>query len=162
MNEYKHELFDVEKINSLESLKDYGAYLPLKNYIEKKIGFKLGVKGWKDLYEKIRLIIIIFNEKKDLIDNALSKEDLSSSKSELKNILNLNISAKNKKDLNKKIDSLMSFFIKPKLSAYEKYEKNKRNNFISSSKLEGIHINPESGNKSLDQVLNKYREKFYG
>lgn len=162
MNEYKHELFDVEKINSLESLKDCGAYLPLKSYIEKKVGFKLGVKGWKDLYEKIRLIKIVFNKKKYLIDNALSKEELSSSRSELKNILNLNISARNKEDLNKKIDSLMSFFIKPKLSAYEKYEKNKRNNFISSSKLEGILINPESGNKSLDQILNKYRENLDG
>ena len=153
---------DIQQINSLESLKKYGPYHSIKKTIELKIGFRLGVKGWKDLYKKISAIKRYFECGHSDIDIIISANELSLAKTKLYEIFDIKIPAKSRSELSDMVTQLLSFFKKTSLTAHERYELNKRKNFINSSKLEGIDIPSIPNKMSLDDVLKKYKATNYG
>tara|TARA_R110002167_G_scaffold36624_1_gene115655 strand:- start:94 stop:573 length:480 start_codon:yes stop_codon:yes gene_type:complete len=147
---------NLSEVNDLETLKTLGSYFSLKNMIEESIGFKLGVKGWNSLLDKI-LTIKVELKNRDYFNELISKEKLSDSKERIKKKLGVEIKARTKKQLNERFGLLVSLFNVTVFNPFEKFEKNKRRNFINSSKLEGIQIESESENTSLDALINKYK-----
>ncbi len=150
---------NLSNINDLESLKNLGSYRTLKNSIESNIGFKLRVKGWESLLNKILTIKVGLNNLNYFYD-LISKEKLSDSKEKIKTKLGVEIKASTRKQLQERFDLLNSQFkaeLFNQFNAFEKFEKNKRKNFINSSKLEGIKITNENENASLDELINKYK-----
>lgn len=153
---------DINRIDSLATLMECGSYLSVKKHIENKIGFKLGVRGWKELYRKISYIKNYLECQPANIDEVISSNDFSIAKKKIYEYLEVKIPADNKNELSKKISRLISFFTNKNLSAYEKYELSKRKNFINSSKLEGIEISSVSSGMSLEDILNKYKTGDHG
>ena len=70
---------NLSKVSDLESLKTLGSYFSLKNSIENTIGFKLGVKGWNNLLDKI-LTLKVELKNSSYFDNLILKEKLADSK----------------------------------------------------------------------------------
>lgn len=148
----------ISNINSLADLKECGTYFFVKNSIEKELGTKLGGRSWKDLYIKITNIKSIVEKEEILLDTSCLDYDFLKARDKLQKILTIKITTKNIEELNILINKLVKFFRKSSLSPYERYEKNKKRNFISSSKLEGIDIPNKTTTDSLEDILKRYRE----
>lgn len=147
----------INKINILGDLKRYGTYFSVKKSIEKEIGTKLGGRSWKDLYEKIINIKAVVEKEETLLDTSCLDCDFTRIKTKIQKLLTIKIPSKNIEELKNLINKLVKYFCKTSLSPYERYEKNKKRNFISSSKLEGINIPEKNTSDSLDDILNRYR-----
>lgn len=153
---------DIRQVDSIESLKLYGSYLAVKKHIEDRVGFKLGVKGWKDLYMRVSTIKSYIISNPDEIRSILARHKLKSAKESIYQALAVRIPARDLSELSSKIERLVAFFQPSSLSPHERYERNKRRNFINSSKLEGIEIPNDPCNQSLEEIINKYKASNCG
>jgi viroplasmin and RNaseH domain-containing protein len=162
MSKVKITIIEMQKISSLESLMECGSYLSVKNSIESQIEFKLGVNGWKSLYEKVSNIICYFKSEDSDLNNIVMINKLPIAKSRLYEIFDIKIPAKSQSELSEKVTKLICLFKVSDISAYDKYERNKRRNFINSSKLEGITISNKSTKTPLEDILKKYKDGNFG
>lgn len=147
----------ILEASDVQGLRSLGAYSYVKNTLEKHLGNKLGVTGWDSLFEKLQDLKNIIADNKEYLLAVCNKNDFNESKAEVYKILKLKISAKDKGELNTKIELLISFFSCSSFDPFEYYEKTKFKKFQNSSKLEGLEIEAPNEETTLESVLAKYR-----
>lgn len=158
MNNDQYLKFDMTCIDSLELLKAWGSYRSVKQRIEGAGKFKLGVRGWNALYIKVTHMVSAIEDKRPLLEALLVEDDYAVARKKAEAILGIEILAKSIGELRLGVRALISLFSTSAISPYEAYENNKRKNFISSSRLEGVEIPESVPDESLEDILNKYRE----
>ena len=147
----------IIEASDIHELKTLGSYHKVKKSIEGELGNKLGVTGWKSLFEKIKSLKEIIANNKEYLLAILNKKTFKESKAEISKILNLDINARSWSELEKKTNLIINVFCSGGLDPYEYYEKTKLKKFRNSSKLEGIDIEFPDENTTLESVLAKYR-----
>jgi hypothetical protein len=156
MQQHKPILLNINEIDDLISLKAQGTYLSLKTAIESHIGFKLGVKGWQSLLSKILVIKNGLKCGSDYFETLIAKETLSASRKKIKEMLGIDIKATSTSQLHERFTLLVALFKAEVFDPYEKYERNKRKNFVNSSRLEGIELPTDSPTVSRQDLISKY------
>ncbi len=144
---------------SVEELKSLDSYLGLKRLVEDKLGFKLHVKGWVSLFNRIKSLKSIVSRKKNELERIPDAQSFVEAKRKANNVLGFKINAKELSKLKEMLSSLISVFSQAVFSAHERFESTKVRNFIHSSRLEGIDISSQKPEQSLDSILAKYRVK---
>ncbi|UAA40011.1 hypothetical protein KIH87_06590 [Paraneptunicella aestuarii] len=147
----------VLNCKNAEELKLLGSYLKLKRTIESELGFKLRVKGFRELFDRIHALKGIVSKKKDELENMADILPFIEAKPQAIRAIGFKLEARTPHELKRMLKSLISLFSNTSFSAYERYEQTKFNNFIHSSRLEGIQISAQSSEQSLESVLAKYR-----
>lgn len=159
------------ELNDIKDLKSYGNFKYVKALISSEFGFAIKVNSWEKLYEKIHKIkkTTTKNEKQlcFLIKDERTIKQLgnfSTAKTKLSEFVGIEIHARSWVgifDVFKKVvfALLPNEVINKKLSlTYEekvkKFEEVKFQNFVNSSKLEGINI--VKGNLSMEELIQKY------
>ena len=150
-------LKDVLNAATVQELKSVGSFLEIKRGIEHELGTKLGVKSWKELFEKINHLKTVVPKNKVSFLKRNKNKKFNAVKNELTMILALKIKARGWCELNKKVHRIISFFCSSPFNPYEHYEKTKLSNFKHSSKLEGVDIDTSNEHMSLNKTLEKYR-----
>ncbi|MCI4185419.1 hypothetical protein MRO89_05485 [Dickeya dianthicola] len=154
MNSRLHQILHTQDVNSLKSL---GAYRELKYFIEEEMRLKLGGKSWDSLFIKITGIRSFFlNDKKDFFSD-IEMMSFSEAKKKIENTTEVIFSAKNNKEIKEILDNISLLFNEVKFNPYKRYEETKIKNFKSSSKLEGIYINSNYNDDSLESVIARYK-----
>ncbi len=153
---------DLVKAKKVEDLKAFGGYFDTKNNLESQLGFKLGVNGWHSLHEKLYELRMAVKSNKDKIYHIYWTYPLDKSKEEISDILDVDLTVKDKEELKDRVDDLICFFYISSYDPYRKYEESKLKNFKNSSKLEGIDIDISNKNKCLSSILSKYKRKVHG
>lgn len=142
---------------NVEELKLLDSYLGLKNSLEEKLGFKLHVKSWVSLFERIDSLKVIVSKKKDELEKIADLQSFIEAKRQVVNVLGFRLNAKGRSKLKQMLQSLISLFSNVKASAHERYESIKLKNFMHSSRLEGIKISDKKSKQSIESILAKYR-----
>jgi hypothetical protein len=157
-------LLELRNADSVDELKIYGAFYDVKKHINNNIGLQIKSRSWKHLLALLKALFLSFNENRELfLKISLNVESLKSLgkfndvKRTISDVLGFRIYARSWFILYKKIVILINALtIKDnKIDAYTFYEKNKKANFLHSSKLEGINI--KSGGNNMEDVLKKHR-----
>lgn len=147
----------ILKIDNIQELKLLGSYCDVKNCLEKELGSKLGVIGWKSFFEKVNVLKEVVPLNKDYLTAICDESSFKESKNNLSKLLGVKIKAKNLGELRSKIKNITLIFCSNIFDPHDYYEKTKLNKFKHSSKLEGIDIKIPDETDSLDSVLAKYR-----
>lgn len=143
--------------SSVDDLRELGSYLEIKRFLEEQVDNKLGVKGWKSLFDKIKYLEEIIQLHKEDLLFSYDEKPFKESRTEISKILKVKIKAKRWSDLKKKVDLFIIFFCTSVFDPYKHYERTKMKKFKDSSKLEGIDIEFGDEKNSLESVLTKYR-----
>ena len=159
-------LSKIIKTKDLESLKSYGSYKDVKNYINNSIGLPFNGRNWSSLFNQIQdlsssvntnysKLILIITKKGYLRDLGGFNEV----KIKISKWLGVKVAARSWSSLEEKMEKILSvFFVETNgINAYDIYEKNKLKNFEASSELEGINTGKQSRYKKMEDVINKYR-----
>lgn len=150
-------LIQILKVNDVDGLKAFGSYLYLKSDLENNLDFKLGVKGWDSLFQKIKQLKLTVPKNKDKFFEICQRYSLDEAKSKTFELIGIKIPANNKKQLIAKVENLVKCFSDSSFDPYRRFEETKLKNFKNSSKLEGIEIFISSESSSLREVLAKYK-----
>jgi len=154
----------LSNIPNISSLERYGEYSIVKLYIEEKIGLPLQVKNWKSLYNKVQKINSLLTENRDEINLVLSKDKslkdiggFSETKQYISNMTGIKFTVNSWERLEERFKFLIVAFKDFKEEDAEfLFEKNKIQNFIHSSRLEGININHQLCTQDIDIIVKKY------
>lgn len=153
------DLNKILKTNDIETLKSYGSFNEVKTFIEEDIKFKLGVKSWNNLLEKIQVLENGFLNNLPLIQNIIKNSSFNKAKKELSEIIHIKIRIQKKKDFIEGINNLIKSF--STFDPFKVFEDRKLENFKNSSKLEGLKIQYQE--ETLEEIIKKYTEEVkYG
>ena len=147
----------ILKVSNIIELKSLGSFYDVKNSLEKELDNKLGVTGWKSLFNKINGLKFAISANKSYLLNFQDNGSFKELRTNLSKLLDLKISARSYLDLKVKIEKLVNIFCSNVFDPYDYYEKTKLIKFKSSSKLEGINLEMPSASVSLESVLAKYK-----
>ncbi|MDD4965124.1 MAG: DUF2559 family protein [Gallionella sp.] len=150
-------LNQVLKVADLDELKALGSYFDLKKNTEKQLGFKLNIRGWDSLFQSIKRLRSVVPKNKDQFFRICQCYSFNDAKHKIFELLELKIAAKNKKQLEAKLENLVRCFNALHFDPYKRFEETKLKNFKNSSKLEGIEICLSSESSSLESILAKYK-----
>lgn len=157
---------DLNKIEDLETLKSFGSCIEVKSRIEKRIGVSLKTNGWQQLLKRIRDLSLVVNENIEklifLLDENKHLKELGSfndAKKKVSALLGLQIKARSWKEFERSLKSIVvAFRNRDIVDKSAIFERNKIQNFIHSSRLEGIQLSDTPALKMSD-VIDKYRVK---
>ncbi|PRB74087.1 YhfG family protein [Pseudomonas sp. MYb185] len=98
--------------------------------------------------------------RRDDIDTALKGKSVQTIRSELRQLIGIELPGRTLDSLQQQIEALVNAFAfcQEPQSPAERYEKIKKRNFINSSRLEGLEIKEDVSEQSLEQILAEYRE----
>lgn len=165
---------NLADLSSIDILKTYGNFRYVKGLISKEFGFSIKANSWESLYEQLYKIksSIIENKKQlyVLVNDESSIKALGNFdavKMELSKILGIKLSTRSWSELFNRFKSVVFTFLpneilndKRPFYTYEekvkKFEEIKFQNFVNSSKLEGIEVTKSS--LSMDELVKKYTE----
>lgn len=147
----------IKQCESLASLKLLGSFATVRQAIAESLSIPMKVRSWQALHDKLQTLTFAVQNHREFLTSHDEIQDLSVSLSVIKQKLGIQITVSDKPHLTTIINKLLIFFIAPKPSAYELYEQYKRENFVHSSRLEGIHMPMQKPESSLADVLAKYR-----
>lgn len=142
---------------TLEDLKRLGKFLYVKRTIENQLDLKSGAQGWTSLLAKIKHLQLFLYTNRELIYSQCEALPLNDARDKISNSLGFKIHSKNHSELIAHIQRLERFFPRYNFDPYARFEETKLNNFISSSKLEGLTITPPDPKASLSSLLAKHR-----
>ena len=157
---------DLYRIKNVETLKSFGSYTEVKFRVEERVGVPLKINGWNQLFKKINGLSLSVNKNIEkfifLLDESERLKELGSfpiAKKKLSTLLEFQIKAHSWEQLEKKLKSIIvAFRNRDMIDSLALFEKNKIQNFIHSSRLEGIQISDAPALKMAD-VIEKYRVK---
>lgn len=142
---------------TLEDLKRLGKFLFVKQTIENQLGLKSRARGWTSLLAKIKLLQASFSTNKELIYSQCQTLPFIDARDKISNSIGFKINSKNHSELIAHIQKIEHFFPKHSFDPYARFEETKLNNFISSSKLEGLTVTPPDPKACLSTLLAKHR-----
>ena len=161
-------------LSAIDNLKTYGNFRYVKSVISKEFGFSIKANSWKNLYGQLYKIknSIIENEKQLCVlvkDESSIKAlgNFDAVKIKLSKILGIRLSARSWNELFNRIKGVIFTFLPNEILDYKrpvytyeekvrKFEEIKFQNFINSSRLEGIEVT--KSNLSMDELVKKYTE----
>lgn len=144
----------------VDELKTFGSFSEVKQRLSAQVGFQLRARSWSTLLTMICQARQALICRRDDIDTALKGKSVQTIRSELRQLIGIELPGRTLDSLQQQIESLVSAFAfcqKPQSPA-ERYEKIKKRNFINSSRLEGLEIKEDVSEQSLEQILAEYRE----
>ena len=153
-------------LTNVNELKAYGKYTIVKQLIKEKTGITIKSKDWDSLILQLQSISYSIEQNKEELAYIVKKEDtlktlgnFSETKKYISKLVSHKITAHSWIILRNNIIKLISVFlpIKKEINKYDFFEKNKRVNFINSSKLEGIIISNIPSSKNMADVIKKYK-----
>ena len=142
---------------TVEELKTYGSFRRVKQQLSTQIGFRLHARSWNALVSVMRLVRQALTQRRGAIDTVLKGKSIHAIRSELRQLLGIDLPGQTIDSLRQQVEQLTSTFCQEPQSPAERYEEIKKRNFINSSRLEGLEIDDVSG-QSLEQILAEYRE----
>lgn len=147
----------IKQCDSLASLKSLGSFAAVKQAIADSLSIPMKVRSWQALHDKLQTLTLVVQNHHEFLTSHDEAQDLSVSLLAIKQKLGIQLTVSDMPHLTTAINKLLVFFSEPTLSAYELYEQYKRENFVHSSRLEGIHMPMQKPEASLADVLAKYR-----
>ncbi len=147
----------IKQCDSLASLKSLGSFATVKQAIADSLSLQMKVRSWQALHDKLQTLMLAVQNHHEFLTSHDEAQELSVSLLVIKQKLGIEINVSDMPHLTMAINNLLVFFNEPTLSAYELYEQYKRENFVHSSRLEGIHMPMQKPEASLADVLAKYR-----
>lgn len=147
----------ILRASDIQELRTLGSYYEVKSSLEEELGSKLGVTGWKPLFEKIHILKKTVISNKNYLSAICEGNSFKESKNKISKLLKLKIKARGWRELKSKIKKIVDTFCFSAFDPYEHYERTKLKKFINSSKLEGIEVQIPNEATSLEAVLAKYR-----
>ncbi|TRW93087.1 YhfG family protein [Candidatus Methylobacter oryzae] len=157
---------DLNKIKDIETLKSFGSYAEVRLSVEKRIGIRLKSNSWQQLLKRISGLSLVVNNNIEklifLLDENKHLKELGSfheAKKKISTLLGVQIKARSWKQLEISLKSIVvAFRNRDVIDKSAIFETNKIQNFIHSSRLEGIQLNDMPALKMAD-VIDKYRIK---
>jgi hypothetical protein len=147
----------IKQCDNIASLKASGSFATVKQAIADSLSIPMKVRSWQALHDKLQTLMLAVQTHREFLTSHDETQDLSVSLLVIKQKLGTQLTVSDMTHLTTAINKLLVFFTDPKLSAYELYEQYKRENFVHSSRLEGIHMPMQKPESSLADVLAKYR-----
>lgn len=147
----------IKQCDSLASLKSLGSFATVKQAIADSLSLQMKVRSWQALHDKLQTLTLAVQNHREFLTSHDEAQDLSVSLLVIKQKLGVQLRVNTFAHLTIAINKLLVFFTEPKMSAYDIYEQYKRENFVHSSRLEGINIPMQKPEVSLADVLAKYR-----
>lgn len=144
----------LKVLGSVEDLKTLASFKILKKNLQQVLGLEIKAGGWQKLYEKLELLKNSITQHEISLKALLQDEVLDPQRKAIKKMLSFKVL--NNQEAELKANLVIWLSLINALSPEQKYELNKRRNFINSSRLENIKL-PAQPNLSLDDVLNKYK-----
>lgn len=157
-------LLELSSADSVEDLKIYGSFYDVKKHINNNLGMQIKSRSWNHLFTLLKGLFSSFKKNRELflkialnINSIKSLGKFNDVKRTMYDLLGFKIYARSWSILYEKTVKLVNALtIKDnKIDAYTFYEQHKKDNFLHSSKLEGINI--KSGGDSMEDVLKKHR-----
>lgn len=157
---------NLKEIKTISDLKSYGEYKFVKKIINKTTGLDINSNDWESLFTQLNLISSSIEANKEklqkLTDNDNSLKELgkfTKAKENISELISYKIKARSWVSLRDKVITLINVFIpiKTYVDKYEFFEKNKRVNFVNSSKLEDINIESTASSKNMADIISKYK-----
>lgn len=154
------------KIKDIETLKSFGSYTEVRLWVEERIGVSLKINGWNQLFKKINGLSLSVNQNIEklifLLDENEHLKELGSfteAKKKVSALLGFQIKCHSWKQLERSLKSIVvAFRNRDMIDKAAIFEKNKIQNFIHSSRLEGIPMTDAPALKMAD-IIEKYRVK---
>ncbi|MCK9397339.1 MAG: YhfG family protein [Methylobacter sp.] len=154
------------KIKDVETLKSFGSYTEAKIWVEEKVGVALKINGWNQLLKRIHELSFSVNENIEklifLLDEKEHLKELGSfpdAKKKVSALLGFQIKVRSWKQLERSLKSIVvAFRNRDMIDKAAIFEKNKIQNFIHSSRLEGIPMTDAPALKMAD-IIEQYRVK---
>jgi hypothetical protein len=166
VNNINSKMPPLYKIKDIDTLKSLGTYIEVKRWVTKKVDVALNVNGWEELFQRINGLSFSVNENIEklifFLDENKRLKELGSfleAKKKISELLKFQIKARSWKQLERNLKSIVVAFRNRDMTDKSAiFEKNKIQNFIQSSRLEGIKISDTPVLKMSD-ILDKYRVK---
>ena len=147
----------ILRATTIQELQAIGCFLEVKHSLESELKVKLGVTGWKTLFDKItHLKNAVSKNKSTLLANCKNGTFIET-KRKVAEVLQVELKARGWLELEQKIQNIVNVFCSNTFDPFAFYEKNKLLNFKYSSKLEGIEIETSNKKRTLKSVLAKYQ-----
>lgn len=145
---------------ALEGLKAHGSFSEVKQRLSAQLGFRLRARSWSALLATICQIRQALTHRRDDIKTALKGRSVHAIRSDLSRLMGIELPGSTLDCLRQQVQSLASTFTfcQQSESPAARYEKIKKRNFINSSRLEGLEIEEDLSEQSLEQILAEYRE----
>lgn len=145
---------------AIEELKTHGSFNEVKQRLSAQVGFRLRARSWSGLLATICQIRQALTHRCDDINTALKGKSVHAIRSDLRRLIGVELPGRTLDCLRQQVESLTSTFVfcQESESPAARYEKNKKRNFINSSRLEGLEIDENVSEQSLEQILAEYRE----
>ncbi|KWS87778.1 hypothetical protein AL049_26730 [Pseudomonas syringae pv. cerasicola] len=153
----KASLQQVLQADRIDDLQKLGTFIEVKRCIETQLMLKLGVNGWVALFSKLNVLKTALWASKTSVHMAAHENTFREAKRKLSKSLGFQITAHNQAELDRLIQTCSLYVLGRTVDPHERFEENKHTNFISSSKLEGIHIPSTDEKTSLEMILAKHR-----
>jgi hypothetical protein len=166
INNINSNLPPLYKIKDIETLKSLGTYIEVRRWIAKKVDVPLKVSGWEELFQRINSLSFSVNENLEKLIFLLSENEhlkelgsFSKAKEKISELLMFRIKSRSWKQLERNLKSIVvAFRNRDMIDKSVIFENNKIQNFIQSSRLEGIQISDAPALKMAD-IFDKYRVK---
>lgn len=153
----KASLQQVLQADRIDDLQKLGTFTEVKGCIETQLMLKLGVNGWVALFSKLDVLKTALRSSKASVHLAAHETTFREAKRTLSRILGFQITAHNQAELDRLIQTCSLYVLGHAVDPHKRFEEKKHRNFISSSKLEGIHIPFTDEKASLEMILAKHR-----
>lgn len=147
----------IKQCDNLPSLKSLGGFSAVKRAIADSLCIPIKARSWQALYDRLQTLAVAVQNHHECLTSLDETQDLSVNLLVIKQKLGLQLKVNTLAHLIIAINKLLVFFTEPKMSAYDIYEQYKRENFVHSSRLEGLNIPMQKPELSLADVLAKYR-----
>ena len=145
---------------TVDELERYGSFSEAKRCLSAQVGFQLRARSWSTLRQMIYQARQALTHRRDDIDAALKGQSVQAVRSELRQLIGIELPGRTLESLQQQIEALIRAFAVSQApqSPAERYEKIKKRNFINSSRLEGLEIKEDVSGQTLEQILAEYRE----
>ncbi|KPW98482.1 DUF2559 family protein [Pseudomonas syringae] len=153
----KASLQQVLQADRIDDLQKLGTFIEVKRCIETQLMLKLGVNGWVALFSKLNVLKTALWTSKTSVHMAARENTFRDAKRKISKSLGFQITAHNQAELDRLIQTCSLYVLGFTVDPHKRFEEKKHRNFISSSKLEGIHIPPTDEKTSLEMILAKHR-----
>lgn len=146
----------------ISDLKKLGRFLEVKRFVETQLHLKLGANGWSSLSLKLKRLSALAEEGRECERVLIDALPYPVVRNEVSKRIGFRMCARNVAELRGALSLLSKCAARPGFDPYERFEKNKLKNFVSSSRLEGIDIPIFDEKASLEKILAKHGRPLSG
>lgn len=152
---------DVKRIiaaKNPDELKCFGSFKAVKCAIKNDLGAYIRAGSWMALHQKLHDLKTLIPELENQIETAIRDYEVEKSIKLIHRLTGLEFSCGTQDELERKITSLRALLSVSVSDPFLRFEKNKVKNFINSSKLEGLDLEPADPSETMNSILAKYKQ----